>query len=83
MAAARAAGATGGTLLAARGTAKPGDAEFFGVPLVPEKEQLLILTTAEIAPAVVAAIQALPCFAQKGSGVLFTLAATSFTPLGK
>ncbi|MBQ9345164.1 MAG: hypothetical protein IJT88_08135 [Kiritimatiellae bacterium] len=82
MAAARAAGATGGTVLSARGTAKPGDAEFFGVPLVPEKDQLLILAAADLAPAVTAAIQALPCFAQKGSGVLFTLPATAFLPLG-
>lgn len=83
MAAARKAGASGGTVLAARGTAKPGDAEFFGVPLVPEKDQLLILAPSAQAPAILEAIQALPCFAQKGSGILFALPATSFTPLGR
>lgn len=83
MAAARHAGATGGTVLSARGTAKPGDAEFFGVPLVPEKDQLLILAPAAQAQSILDAIQALPCFAQKGSGVLFALPAMSFTPLGR
>lgn len=83
MAAARGVGAMGGTVLAARGTAKPGDAEFFGVPLVPEKDQLLMLAPTADAPAILSALQALPCFAEKGAGVVFTLPATSFAPLGR
>ncbi|UKI53602.1 MAG: hypothetical protein L6V86_00540 [Treponema sp.] len=43
MAAARNAGATGGTILSARGTARPGDETFFGVEIVPEKDMLLVL----------------------------------------
>ena len=39
---ARKAGAGGGTIINARGTAKPGDATFFGVDIIPEKEMLLI-----------------------------------------
>lgn len=83
MAAARRAGATGGTVLTARGTARPGDAKFFGVPLVPEKEMLFILVDREKADAVVGAIRALPCLAEKGSGIVYTLPVTDFSPLGK
>ena len=42
MAAARKAGAGGGTIINARGTAKEGDAKFLGIEIVPEKEMLLI-----------------------------------------
>ena len=47
MAAARKAGAGGGTIIGARGTAKEGDAAFFGMKIVPEKEMLMILVPAE------------------------------------
>ena len=43
MAAARKAGAGGGTIINARGTAKECDAKFLGIEIVPEKEMLLIL----------------------------------------
>ena len=46
-AAARKAGAGGGTILSARGTAKEGDAKFFGVEIVPEKDMLIILVPSE------------------------------------
>lgn len=82
MAAARTAGATGGTILSARGTAKEDDAKFFGVPLVPEKEQLVILVPADKAEAVAQAIRALPCFSEKGSGILYALPVSDFIPLG-
>lgn len=83
MAAARKAGATGGTVLGARGTAKEDDAKFFGVPLVPEKEQLVVLVPADKASAVFDAIRALPCFAEKGSGIVFTMPVSDFALLGK
>ncbi|MBR1837795.1 MAG: P-II family nitrogen regulator [Kiritimatiellae bacterium] len=82
MAAARKAGASGGTVLPARGTAKPGDATFLGVPLVPEKEMLLVLVPAAAAGAVCAAVRALPCFSAPGSGVSFRVPVTDFVPLG-
>ena len=44
MAAARKAGAGGGTIINARGTAKEGDAKFFGMDIVPEKDMLMIVT---------------------------------------
>ena len=83
MAAARKAGAGGGTIIGARGTAKEGDAAFFGMKIVPEKEMLMILVPAEKKSAIVEAITALPCFAEAGSGIIFCNEAQDFTLLGK
>ena len=83
MAAARKAGASGGTILGARGTASEADARFFGVKLVPEKELLLILTPVAVAEAVFQAVRALPCFAEKGSGIEFSVPVRDFTALGR
>ena len=82
MAAARKAGAGGGTVLSAHGTAKPDDATFFGVPIVPEKDVLLILVPAEAADAVVDAVRDLPCLQEKGSGIVFCAPVERFAPLG-
>lgn len=83
MEAARKAGAGGGTIIGARGTAKEGDAAFFGMKIVPEKEMLMILVPAEKKADIVAAITALPCFAEAGSGIVFCNEAQDFTVLGK
>lgn len=83
MAAARKAGAGGGTIIGARGTAKEGDAAFFGMKIVPEKEMLMILVPAEKKSAIVEAITTLPCFAEAGSGIIFCNEAQDFTVLGK
>lgn len=83
MAAARKAGAGGGTVVGGRGTAKAGDAKFFGVEIVPEKELLMILVPTEKAAAVVEAVQSLSCFAKGGSGIIFCSEAQNFTLLGK
>ena len=83
MAAARKAGASGGTILGARGTASEADARFFGVKLVPEKELLLILAPVAVAEAVFQAVRALPCFAEKGSGIEFSVPVRDFTALGR
>ena len=83
MAAARKAGAGGGTIIGARGTAKEGDAAFFGMKIVPEKEMLMILVPSEKKAAIVEAITALPCFAEAGSGIIFCNEAQDFTLLGK
>ena len=82
MAAARKAGAGGGTVVPARGTAKPGDETFFGVPLVPEKEMLLVIVPAAGAAAVCEAVRALPCLKDAGSGVAFRVPVSDFSPLG-
>jgi nitrogen regulatory protein PII len=83
MAAARKAGAGGGTIVYAHGTGKEEDAKFFGVTIVPEKEMLMILSEREKAGAVVEAIRALPCLSEPGIGIAFSTDVTSFTVLGK
>ena len=83
MAAARKAGAGGGTIIGARGTAKEGDAAFFGMKIVPEKEMLMILVPSDKKEAIVQAITELPCFAEAGSGIVFCNEAQDFTLLGK
>lgn len=83
MEAARKAGAGGGTIIGARGTAKEGDAAFFGMKIVPEKEMLMILVPAEKKDDIISAITALPCFAEAGSGIVFCNEAQDFTVLGK
>lgn len=83
MAAARSAGAGGGTVIHGRGTARPEDASFFGITLVPEKEILLILTEKETASAVLEALHKLPCLSQPGSGIAFCIETMDFINLGK
>jgi nitrogen regulatory protein PII len=83
MAAARNAGANGGTILNARGTGKQEDMKFFGITIVPEKEILMIVTAKEKSAAILDAIKALDCFATPGSGVVFTSDVDNFTILGK
>ena len=83
MAAARKAGAGGGTIIGARGTAKENDAAFFGMKIVPEKEMLMILVPADKKEAIVQAVKELPCFAEAGSGIIFCNEAQDFTLLGK
>lgn len=83
MAAARKAGAGGGTVINARGTAREDDAKFFGVHIVPEKEMLMIVVPQEKRGAVLEAIQKLPCLSEPGSGIAFSAAVSDFTQLGK
>ena len=83
MAAAREAGAGGGTVLHGRGTARPEDATFFGITLVPEKEILLIVSEKEKTAAIFDAMAKLPCLMQPGSGIAFSIEADGFVNLGK
>mgnify|MGYP003539421975 FL=1 len=83
MNAARKAGASGGTIIAAKGTAKEGDEKFFGVDIVPEKDMLMILVPADKKEAILTSIKELPCFAKAGSGIIFCNQAEDFTLLGK
>ena len=83
MAAARKAGAGGGTIIGAKGTAREGDATFFGVDIVPEKEMLIILVSQDKKEAIVQAVSSLPCFEKAGSGIIFSNRAESFKLLGK
>ena len=83
MFAARKAGATGGTVINARGTAREDDVKFFGMHIVPEKEMLMIVTEHEKKAAVIEAIRTLPCLEQTGSGITFSAGVENFTVLGK
>ncbi len=82
MAAARKAGAGGGTVLNARGTAREDDAKFFGMHIVPEKEMLMIVVEAEKKQIVLDAIKNLPCLQESGSGIAFCTGVESFEILG-
>jgi len=83
MAAARKAGAGGGTVINARGTAREDDEKFFGVHIVSEKEMLLIVVESEKKAAVLEAIRDLNCLSQPGSGIAFCSEVNDFTLLGK
>lgn len=83
MAAARRAGAGGGTIINAHGTAREGDAKFFGAEIVPEKEMLMILVPTEKRQEIVNAISDLNCFKKAGSGIIFCNEANDFMTLGK
>ncbi|MCR5217452.1 P-II family nitrogen regulator [Treponema sp.] len=83
MAAARKAGAGGGTVLNARGTARETDERFFGMHIVPEKEMLLIVVEADKKEAVLEAVKNLSCLNQPGIGIAFCSPADEFTILGK
>lgn len=82
MDAARKAGARGGTILHARGTGKPDDEKFFGISIVPEKEQVLILAERGNAKAIREAIETLPCLDTPGIGILYTMPVEHFVQLG-
>ncbi|ULQ60572.1 P-II family nitrogen regulator [Brucepastera parasyntrophica] len=82
MEAARKAGAQGGTIINARGTGKPGDEKFFGVTIVPEKEQVLILAENDKAQAIRDAISSLKCLSTPGIGIMFSVPAGRYTQLG-
>ncbi|MGP1512241.1 MAG: P-II family nitrogen regulator [Treponema sp.] len=83
MAAARKAGAGGGTIINARGTAKEGDAKFFGMEIVPEKDMIMILADTEKSAEILESIKVLPFLAKPGSGIVFSSSAENFTVLGK
>ena len=83
MIAARKAGATGGTILNARGTGKEEDTKFFGVPLVPEKEMLMVLVGAGQTGAVLEAVRKIPCLSEPGAGIAFCMDVERFMTLGE
>ena len=82
MAAARKAGARGGTIISARGTGKEEDVKFFGLTLVPEKELLLIVATREESEAILRAISTLPCLTSPGLGISFCMDVERYMSLG-
>ncbi len=83
MAAARKAGARGGTIIHARGTGKADDEKFFGITIVPEKEQILILTERAASRQIQESIESLPCLVEPGSGIMYTIPVERFAQIGK
>lgn len=82
MDAARSAGATGGTVIHARGTARPDDASFFGITIVPEKELVMILAPKDKSARIMESVKAEFRDAEPGSGIAFRTAVESFDMLG-
>lgn len=83
MAVARKAGADGGSIIHARGTGKREDEKFFGITIVPEKEQLLIAASEEKAEKIKTAIKELEILHKPGMGIMFSLPIEEYVNLGK
>ena len=80
MAAAREAGATGGTVITGRGVASPEAVlKTFGVAVQPEKEILLILTEKEKRSDIMSAISKVAGLDKPGCGIGFSLPAEDVT----
>lgn len=82
MSVARKAGATGGTILHGRGTAKEEDAKFFGITIVPEKDILLILADTGKSRDILEAIRTSEFLQEEGLGIAFCTGVETFLPLG-
>jgi len=81
---ARLAGATGGTITHARGTAPKGQEEkFLNMTIVPEKDMVMILCSDdEQCEKIVNSIQSMECLNEKGSGIIFVQEVSRFENLG-
>ncbi len=73
MAAAREAGARGGTILNARGVAKEDEAAFFGISLHAEKEILMLVVEKPIRDEVLNALYKEMGMGKKAQGIVFSL----------
>lgn len=83
MTAAKGAGATGGTVLTARGTGNKDVTEFFGVTVTPEKDIVLILVPKTIRDAVISAINEGAGMSTKGLGIAFSLPVSDVVGIGE
>ena len=83
MDAARSAGATGGTLLRARGSAGKEAEEFFHIQIEPEKEIAMILVPEDIKDAVMMSIYKEAGLSTAGQGIAFSLPVTSTAGLAQ
>ena len=73
MEAAREAGASGGTIIHARGTANKEAEEFFKITIQPEKEIVMILVPVKIKEAVLHALYQSAGLKTPGQGIAFSL----------
>lgn len=77
MDAARSAGATGGTIIHAKGTGMERAEQFLGVSLASEKEMIFILTKSEIKQAIMQAIMTQAGLESKAKSILISLPVTN------
>ena len=73
MEAARAAGASGGTVLHGRGIGSREAEEFFGITIQPEKEIVILLANREQKAGIMRAIQSAAGLRTEARGILFSL----------
>jgi nitrogen regulatory protein PII len=73
MTVAREAGATGGTVISARGLAHQGPVKFFGILLQDEREIIIILTKREQKTAIMQAVSQSYGITTKAGGIIFSL----------
>lgn len=81
MEAAKRSGASGGTILSARGTGNHDNEQFFGVVVTPEKDIVLILVPKAIRDNVLEAVNEAAGMATKGLGIAFALPVTDVVGL--
>lgn len=77
MESAKKAGARGGTIIRARGTANPEAEEFFNITVQPDKEILMIIVRTEIRDAVMQKIYEDAGLAAESQGIAFSLPVTN------
>lgn len=82
MDAAKSAGATGGTVLGARGTANKEAESFFHITIQPEKEMVMILVPADIRDNVLHALYTHAGIDTPGQGIAFSLPVDDVVGLG-
>jgi hypothetical protein len=73
MTVAREAGATGGTVINARGLSHEGPIKFFGVSLQDEREIIIILTKREQKAAIMQAVSQTYGITTEAGGIIFSL----------
>ncbi len=73
MAAAKAAGATGGTVIKARGTASVEAEKYYNITISPEKEMVMILVTSEKKNDILHAVYQSAGLNTDGNGIAFAL----------
>ena len=81
MEAARGAGAKGGTILRARGSANPEAEEFFHITVQPDKEVVLILAPEAIKDALMKAVYKEAGLGAQANGIIFSLPASRITDI--
>lgn len=76
MNAARKAGARGGTVSSARGTADPDMASFYGITLTPEKDMVYMVVDTSDRDRIMKVVYEEAGLSSKGNGILFSLPIT-------